>query len=113
MCSEASVRACHHHNLLATCNKSQQLSRRCAGADHGGGAALLQKALQLVVGVALRDAAARGPEFNGRPFFRVFIGLFNELAASPGAQETAELPYLVGFSLSTLDRLKPYLIGNT
>ena len=66
-----------------------------AGADHGGGAALLQKALQLVVGVALRDAAARGPEFNGRPFFRVFIGLFNELASLPGAQETAELPYLV------------------
>lgn len=59
-----------------------------------------------MVGVALRDAAARGPEFNGRPFFRVFIGLFNELAASPGAQETAELPYLVGYRLETLDRLQ-------
>lgn len=67
----------------------------CWRADHGGGAALLQKALQLVVGVALRDAAARGPEFNGRPFFRIFIGLFSELPAGPGAAETAELPYLV------------------
>ncbi|KAK9843414.1 hypothetical protein WJX81_000935 [Elliptochloris bilobata] len=73
---------------------------------HGGGAALLQKALQLVVGVALRDAAARGPEFNGRPFFRIFIGLFNELPSSPGVQETAELPYLVILA-SALDALQP------
>jgi len=79
---------------LQLCSKEGAPTCAAARADHGGGAALLQTALRLVVGVALRDAAARGPEFNGRPFFRVFIGLFSELPAGPGAADAAELPYL-------------------
>ena len=44
------------------------------------------KALAVIAGVLQRDAAAKGDALNGRPYFRIFIGLIAELApANPSA----------------------------
>lgn len=68
---------------------------RCGGcrAAHGGGLALLMKALAVIAGVLQRDAAAKGEALNGRPYFRIFIGLIAELApANPSTPQPVASP---------------------
>ncbi|KAK9916879.1 hypothetical protein WJX75_008268 [Coccomyxa subellipsoidea] len=61
--------------------------------SHGGGLDLLSRVLGVVAGCLQRDAAAAGNAFNGRPFFRILLGLTCELSpAEPASPD--ELPAL-------------------
>ena len=43
------------------------------------------KALNVVAGVLTRSAQQKGDQLNGRPYFRIFIGLIAELTpTNPG-----------------------------
>ena len=65
----------------------------CVCAAHGGGLDLLSRVLGVVAGCLQRDAAAAGNAFNGRPFFRILLGLTCELSpAEPASPD--ELPAL-------------------
>ncbi|KAK9824056.1 hypothetical protein WJX72_007392 [[Myrmecia] bisecta] len=49
---------------------------------HGGGAALLAKALGIMAGVLQREAELKAGDFNSRPFYRICLGFISELAPS-------------------------------
>ncbi|KAL6766839.1 NOT1 [Auxenochlorella protothecoides x Auxenochlorella symbiontica] len=53
----------------------------CLAREHGGGAASLGTVLDVLAAVLLKDADERGAAFNGRPYFRLVVGLVAELGA--------------------------------
>ena len=72
---------------------------------HGGGPALALRAARAVAGVALRDGATRGFEFNGRPCFRLFIGLIAELTSGESGDTNAL--GMLGALATALESLQP------
>lgn len=82
--------------------------RLCLCAAHGGGLQLLMKMLNVVAGVLQRDATQKGDAFNGRPFYRIFLGLVSELSpTAPAAQEELPAMKMLAAVAVTLELLQP------
>lgn len=81
----------------------------CLITQHGGGAALLSRVLGAVATHLQQVADERGGAFNGRPFFRIVIGLLSELSPSDPNDETgsAYLDAIAGFLYATRPLLAP------
>lgn len=81
---------------------------RVALAAHAGGLDLLSKVLGCVAGCLQRDAAARADAFNGRPYFRILLGLICELApAEPGSPEELPSMKMLAAVAVTLEGVQP------
>lgn len=80
-----------------------------AAAAHRGGLSLLHKVLRVVSGVLVRDAAARGEALNGRPYYRIFLGLIAELAPAFPADPEADPARLslIAMVAHVLEELQP------
>ena len=78
-------------------------------AVHRGGLSLLHKILRVVSGVLARDAAARGEALNGRPYYRIFLGLIAELAPTFPADPEADPTRLslIAMVAHVLEELQP------
>jgi hypothetical protein len=78
-------------------------------AVHRGGLSLLHKVLRVVSGVLVRDAAARGEALNGRPYYRIFLGLIAELAPAFPADPEADPARLslIAMVAHVLEELQP------
>lgn len=64
--------------------------------------------LGVVAGCLQREAAARAEAFNGRPYFRVLLGLICELApAEPGAPEELPAMKMLAAIAVTLEGVQP------
>ncbi|BDA40393.1 CCR4-NOT transcription complex subunit 1 [Coccomyxa sp. Obi] len=75
---------------------------------HNGGLDLLSKVLGVVAGCLQREAAARAEAFNGRPYFRILLGLICELApAEPGAPEELPAMKMLAAIAVTLEGVQP------
>jgi hypothetical protein len=84
----------------------QKRARVCAA--HGGGLQLLMKVLNVVAGVLQRDALQKGEGFNGRPYYRIFMGLITELSPStPASQEELPAMKMLAAIAVTLELLQP------
>lgn len=69
---------------------------------HRGGPALLARALRAWAVYLQREADEKGPDFNGRPFFRVAVACIQEL--TPSSRTDAEgLSYLATIAGALLD----------
>lgn len=88
-----------------------ELGSECAVvcAVHQGGVSLLKKILRVISGALVRSAASRGEQLNGRPYYRLFLGIIAELApafpADPQA-DPAPLSYIAMVAL-VLEELQP------
>ncbi len=79
----------------------------CATA-HSGGLDLLSRVLGVVAGCLQREAAARGDAFNGRPYFRILLGLVCELSpAEPAAPEELPAMKMLAAIAVTLEGVQP------
>ena len=80
-----------------------------ACAVHRGGLSLLHKILRVISGVLVRDAAARGEALNGRPYYRIFLGLIAELAPAFPADPEADPTRLslIAMVAHVLEELQP------
>lgn len=77
-------------------------SSACDPAAHRGGPALLARALRAWAVYLQREADEKGPDFNGRPFFRVAVACIQEL--TPSSRTDAEgLSYLATIAGALLD----------
>ena len=59
------------------------------GAVHGGGVPLLAKVTSVLTKVLQRDAELRLSDFNGRPYYRILLGLIQELSPADVSEEGA------------------------
>lgn len=64
--------------------------------------------LGVVAGCLQREAAARAEALNGRPYFRILLGLICELApAEPGASEELPAMKMLAAIAVTLEGVQP------
>lgn len=81
----------------------------CLVTQHGGGPVLLSRVLGAVATHLLQVAEERGGAFNGRPFFRIAIGLLSELSPADAADDM-KMQYLeaiAGFLYATRPQRAP------
>ena len=57
-------------------------------AAHGGGPALLARAMGLWASSLQRSAQVRALSFSSRPYYRIMLGCIQELGPKPGQEQT-------------------------